>query len=214
MKSSLFCQRLSVRYVAMFLTGIVGIAGLNMKAEAGSASGTFNFTATFVAPTCTMNVVPSLVDFSSGGALQTSSLTGGGVTYPGGVGITFSDCSSNGMTRPPKVEVTGRTVTLGGSDLYFADEATLATPADGFGVKLSVSGDSLFEDSSNIAVTSGDSGGGVIAAKTGTTFSGLNGHTLNLTAQLSCGSYDPCSDAPAHEAGAFQSTVTFQLAYD
>lgn len=213
MKSSLFCQRLPGRYTAIFLTGIVGIAGLNMKAEAGSASGTFNFTATFVAPTCTISM-PSFVDFSSGGALQTSSLTGGGVTYPGGVGITFSDCNSNGMTRPPQVEVTGRTVTLGGSDLYFADEVTLATPADGFGVKLSVSGDSLFEDSSNIAMTGGESGGGVIAAKTGTTFSNLNGHTLILTAQLSCGSYDPCSAAPDHEAGAFRSTVTFQLAYD
>jgi Fimbrial protein. len=213
MKLSFLSLRLSRYYIAIFVVGIIGIIGVAMNAEADSTTGTFKFTATFVAPTCTISTPPT-VDFSSSGALQSSSLTGAGITYPGGVSIIFSNCNSNAMTRPPKIKVTGRTVTLGGSDLYFADEATLANPAIGFGVKLSLIGDPFFEDSTNIAVTNGENGGGVIAARTGTTFSDLNDYTLNLTAQLSCGSYDPCSAAPEHEAGAFRSTVTFQLAYE
>lgn len=187
-----------------------------MNAAAGTASQTFIFSATFVTPTCTM-IIPATIDFSPDGkGIQSSLLTGEGVEAAGGVTISFSDCSSNSMVRPPVIVVTGRTVQLGGSDFYFADTPEQAGdyPANGYGVKLSLSGQTFFEDSTNIAVTGGSQGGGVINAKAGSTLSSLNGTTLNLTAKLSCGSYSPCSSAPDHQSGAFKATVRFQLAYD
>ncbi|PVZ87879.1 hypothetical protein C9426_09760 [Serratia sp. S1B] len=205
---------LSWRYVGLLLLGFGGMGSLCLTARAAD-SVNVSFAAEFVAPTCTMKV-PSTVNFTSNGsALQSSELTGEGVTVPGGVEIIFSDCSNQSFASAiPQIVVTGRTVQLGGSDYYFADAPTPATPANGYGVKLSVSGQPLFQDNSNIAVTGGVLGGGVIRVKTGNTVASLNGTALNLTAQLSCGSYSPCSDAPAHEVGAFKATVTFQLAYD
>lgn len=210
-------QKSSWRYAALFLLGLAGMGSISITTQAAEVAGSVNvsFTAEFVAPTCTMKV-PSSVNFTPDGAeLQSSTLTGEGVAANGGVELAFSDCSNQSFASAlPQIVVTGRTVQLAGSDYYFADAPTLATPANGYGVKLSVSGQPLFQDSSNIAVTGGSRGGGVIRAKAGSSVASLNGTVLNLKAQLSCGSYSPCSDAPAHEVGAFKATVTFQLAYD
>lgn len=204
----------SWHYVRVSLLVLGGMGSTSITARAAD-SVNVSFTAEFVAPTCTMKV-PSLVNFTPNGtSLQSSALTSEGVTATGGVELAFIDCSNQSFASAiPQIVVTGRTVQLGGNDYYFADTPTPLTPANGYGVKLSVSGQPLFQDSTNIAVTGGTTGGGVIRAKTGSTVTSLNGTTLNLTAQLSCGSYSSCSDAPAHEVGAFKATVTFQLAYD
>ncbi len=197
-------------YAGLFL---LSTGAISMNAKAGTASQTFRFSAIFVAPTCTMKI-PSVINFTpTGEGVQSSELIGEGLEATGGVTISFSDCMNYGMTRPPQIQVTGRTVQLGGSDFYFADapEPAGAYPANGYGVKLSLNGQKLFEDSANIAVTEG---GGVIKAKTGSTIEALNGSSLNLNARLSCGSYSPCSRAPDHQTGAFKATIRFQLAYD
>lgn len=211
MRMLALCQKSSWRYVGSLLLGLGGISITARAADSVNVS----FSAEFVAPTCTMKV-PSSVNFTANGSsLQSSSLTGEGVTAIGGVELAFSNCSNQSFAAAvPQIVVTGRTVQLGGSNYYFADAPTLATPANGYGVKLSVNGQALFQDNSNIAVTGGVLGGGVIRAKAGSTVTSLNGTVLNLTAQLSCGSYSPCSDAPSHKLGEFKASVTFQLAYE
>lgn len=217
MRLSVLCHPLFLRGAGLFLLCLLTVSGINTAAKADTGSVTVNFAATFIAPTCTMTV-PSIIDFTSNGnGLQSSGLVGDGVTYPGGVIISFNECSSQGFTTAlPKIMVKGRTVQLGGTDYYFADQPNSSGEytANGYGLKLSVSGQSLFEDNDNIAVVGGPQGGGVIQTKSGNTISSLNGTSLNLTAQLSCGNYSPCSSAPNHELGSFKSTVTFQVAYD
>lgn len=209
-------RRLSLRCAGRFLLSSALAGSIIMNAEAGTASpATFTFTATFVAPSCTMDI-PTLVDFTpdGSGGIQSAALTGAGVNATGGMAISFSNCSSNSMARPPKIVVIGRTVSLGGSELYFADEPSLDAPANSYGIKLSLSGQPDFVDSLNIATKSGASGGGEINAIAGSSLSSLNNTTLNLTANLSCGSYSPCNSAPGYASGVFKATVTFQLAYD
>lgn len=217
MRLSVFCHPLSSRDAGLFLFCLLAVCGLNAVAKADANSVTINFSAAFVAPTCTMTV-PSTIDFSGDGiGLQSSELVGDGVTYPGGLTISFNECSNQSFaTALPQIIVKGRTVQLGGADYYFADQPNSAGEytANGYGLKLSVSGQTLFEDNSNIAAVGGSYGGGVIRARTGNTITSLDGTSLNLTAQLSCGSYSPCSSAPDHESGSFKATVTFQLAYD
>lgn len=217
MRLSYLCHPLSLRDAGTFLFCLFAVCGLNTVAKADTDSVTINFSATFIAPTCTMTV-PSTIDFTSDGTgLQSTGLVGDGVTYPGGLTISFNECSNQSFTTAlPKIMVKGRTIQLGGADYYFADQPNPSGEytANGYGLKLSVSGQPLFADNANIAVVGGSQGGGVIQAKPGNTISSLNGTSLNITAQLSCGSYSPCSSAPDHEVGSFKSTVTFQLAYD
>ncbi|HDF2330290.1 TPA: hypothetical protein PC537_003942 [Morganella morganii] len=217
MRLSVLRHPLSLHDAGLFLFCLLAVSGLNTVAKADTDSVTVNFSATFIAPTCTMTV-PSTIDFTSDGTgLQSVELVGDGVTYPGGLTISFNKCSNPSFTTAlPKITVKGRTIQLGGTDYYFADQPNSSGEytANGYGLKLSVSGQPLFADNSNIAVVGGSQGGGVIQAKTGNTIDSLNGTSLNLTAQLSCGSYSPCSSAPDHEVGSFKATVTFQLAYD
>lgn len=212
-------RRISLQCARRFLFSAGLLGGLMVNAVAGTAlPSTFNFTATFVAPTCTMTT-SGPVDFTPegmGAGIPSSELTGDGKAYPGGLTLTFSDCDSGGMTRPPKIVVSGRTVSLGGSELYFADipETVGTYTANRYGIKLSLSGQSNFEDSLNIATVPGISGGGVINTKTGSTLTSLNGNSLNLNVNLTCGSYSPCNQEPGYIGGAFKATVTFQMVYD
>ncbi|MEZ2759590.1 fimbrial protein [Providencia vermicola] len=182
-----------------------------------SDSVIINFSATLEAPTCTMSI-PQTIDFgitqgSSPNAIPSTSLQGNGVSMP--VNITFSDCSNKGLSAPkPQILLKGNAVHLGGTEFFFADSPSVSYPAQGFGVKLSVNGDPNFEDNDHIITNGGSNGGGALLARPNTTISSLNNSTLILTASLSCGSYSPCSNAPAYEVGAFKSSVTFQLLYD
>lgn len=217
MKACVLCRPLSLRKTGLFLFYLGVASSASINARAANETVTVNFSASFIAPTCVMSV-PSNINFSSNGeGVQSSKLVGDGITYPGGVTISFSQCKNQSFTAPlPRILVKGRAVQLGGSEYYFADDPNSSGEykANGYGLKLSVSGQTLFEDNTNIAVTGGAQGGGVIKAKSGKTFASMNGTSLNLTAQLSCGSYSPCSNAPGHELGLFKATVTFQLAYD
>lgn len=179
-----------------------------------SQAATITFTTTVTAATCIMNV-PKTLNLNSkqpGGFVSPEAVAAG--TVADTITITFMNCANGSFTRTPSIKVKGRTVTLGGTELYFADTPTATTPAVGYGVKLSVSGNNNFIDNANIASDSGDNGGGLLIAKSGKTVTSLNNGSLILNAQLSCGAYSPCSANSAHQVGDFKSSITFQLAYD
>lgn len=190
---------------------------LSCSGIAANDSVMVTFSATLEAPTCTLNIPPT-IDFgtaqgSNPNSIPSSSLQGNGISVS--ANITFSDCFNKGLSAPkPQILVKGNTVQLGGTDFFFADPPSSAYPAQGFGVKLSVSGDTNFEDNNNIITDGGSDGGGIIQSRQNTTIASLNNSTLILTATLSCGSYSPCNNAAPYEVGAFKATVTFQLLYD
>lgn len=194
------------------LSAAIG-AGWSLTSSAAD-SVNITFTTTVVAPTCTMSVPTSLNLNTNqpGGVVSPDAVEAGTVTDD--ITIKFSGCANGSLSRTPSIAVTGRTVTLGGSELFFADPPATATPAVGYGVKLSVTGNSNFTDMTNIASVSGDNGGGKLTAKSGITLASLNNSTLMLRAQLSCGSYSPCTSSPGYAGGGFKSSITFQLAYD
>ncbi|WP_025154726.1 hypothetical protein [Morganella morganii] len=173
-----------------------------------------NFATTVVAPTCTINV-PNTLNLNTkqpGGIISPEAVEIGTVSDE--VNITFSGCANGSLIRTPSITVTGRTVMLGGSELYFADKPVTTTPSVGYGVKLSVMGNTNFTDMANIASISGDNGGGQLTAKSGKTLGSLDNSTLTLLAQLSCGNYSPCTSSPGHTAGGFKASIMFQLVYD
>lgn len=204
------CPRWLHRARGLWLSGTV----LTLFSATTSAvdSAVITVTTTVVAPTCTMTV-PSAINFNAvRNPIVTADLVGEGISSD--VPIKFTNCANGSFNRTPKIAVTGRTMTLGSTALYFVGSAASGNQTRGYGVKLSVQGDTNFANSTNIATRSGDNGGGDLTVNAGKTMANLNNTTLTLKAQLSCGAYSPCESAPSHAVGAFKASATFQLQYD
>lgn len=201
-----------INFCLLFLLG-AGNVGVSLSSKAADTVNV-TFKTTVVAPTCTMTV-PTFLDLNAKqprGIITQDAVEAGTVTDY--VNINFTDCANGSLLRTPTITVMGRTVALGNASLYFADTPTTVTLAEGYGIKLSVTGDSNFTDMNNIATVLGDNGGGKLTAKAGKTLASLNGSTLKLNAQLTCGAYSPCFTNSHHKAGGFKASITFQLAYD
>lgn len=179
----------------------LSLLGLSHISYGGTASNTFNFTATFVGGTCEINV-PTSVQFNSGNILRATDIEQKTSETQKEFEITLANCTGWGLT--PSIKVQGSKTADFGEQLFRDIMGPL--DANGYGVLLESRDNNTFEANSNLAAQ------GVISAKNWSPDTQLNtiDTTIRMIASLSCGD---CNYQDRH-GGAFKSTVTFDFIYE
>jgi len=168
---------------------------------------TVNFQAVYTAATCSITAPPS-ISFNQGdyeAGIPSTAIEGENIQQV--FNISFTDCQDTSATPgAPKITVSGNITTLNGMKL-FSDNTGSEGQAVGYGIKLSSSGNSLFNSASNLADNP------VISATQGTTVVSLNNQQLPVKAVLSCGA-DSCGEISPRHGGTLTARVIFRLSYE
>lgn len=199
----MFTHRVSPAELSLALS----IVFLTLSPAACGNQITVNFSATYTAATCTLTA-PATVSFNQGqysNGVPNADIGQGGITQT--FNLTFSDCKNiSYLSTKPKITVSGNVVSLG-SDKLFANTSGAENAAAGYGIKLAVVDNALFQSANNLAED------GNIVAKTGTTVDGLELQSLPMRATLSCASED-CSANQTRHGGDFTTAIIFRLSYE
>lgn len=162
---------------------------------AGQSSTPLTFSATFLAGTCDITVIPSTVDW---GSVSSSSirLAGKAGTASRDLTVRYAKCSGYG--RAPRLSVIGTTLKAG-IPLFTRTDGAPGS-ARGYGVRL------VSAEATTTALGNGDS---ISVGTPGDPLSKLEKTETVFQASLSCGD---CSTPDLH-GGALSATVTFQFLY-
>ncbi|EKT62036.1 fimbrial protein [Providencia burhodogranariea] len=194
---------MSMKRLTLIFAGFLGggLCGVVTTASAGSASSSFNFTATFVGGSCAINVREN-IQFNGGDLLLSTEIEEQAVAATETFDLTLSKCAGWGLT--PSIKVSGKTTTSFGPALF--RDALGERDSNGYGILLTTAGNASFDLNNNLAAN------GVIPAKNWSTSNQLSSieTTLPMVATLTCGD---CNYA-GRQGGEFKATVTFDFVYE
>jgi predicted nuclease of predicted toxin-antitoxin system len=184
-------------------SALFGLSALMMSLSAGAATtASTEFSATIAFEgACDISAPPTVV-FNNGNDVLPSEIESGAGTAEKTFDITLANCT--GVNVTPKITIAGESNITTGETLFLD---TAASDTTGYGILLSTTGNTNFQDNANLAAEKRIS---VIEDwDLETNLSALNG-TIPMVAKISCG------DCTTEErlGGALKSNVTFEFAYD
>lgn len=184
-------------------SALFGLSALMMSLSAGAATtASTEFSATIAFEgACDISVLPTVV-FNNGNDVLPSDIESGTAAAEKTFDITLANCT--GVNVTPKITIAGESNITTGETLFLD---TAASDATGYGILLSTTGNTNFQDNTNLAAEKRIS---VIEDwDLETNLTALNG-TIPMLAKISCGD---CA-ADGRLGGTLKSNVTFEFAYD
>ncbi len=141
-----------MHYLLNFILKVTSITFINVIvinlafAAAGSTSSNIYFKANFVGGTCEI-IAPSVIQFNGGEMLMPGEIRQQLPKAIENFNLTLSNCSGLGLI--PTIRVSGESTTNLGVAVF--RNLPTQTDADGYGILLSTSGNSSFQENANLA---------------------------------------------------------------